>query len=115
MEAELVNVPLGEPAFVDKTPARVLQRQRGGFHYSLGNDDFISDARFIPDTGETGTPPPAKRARVEMHEVRIDLGGPQPEQPADAPAEFNYFPYVLFGGILLLLAMITEDPRGSNL
>ncbi len=70
----------------------------------------------MPATGETGPPPPVKRARVEMHEDRIDLGGePPPEQPADAPAEFNYFPYVLFGGILLLLAMITEDPRGGNL
>ena len=77
-----------------------------------GNDDFISHSRFAVESGE---PPPAKRARVEMEHVRVDLGGPQPEQPADAAVEFNYLPYILFGGVLLLLAVITEDPRANLL
>ena len=85
------------------------------------HEDFIAFRETVS--------PPAKRQRtaemrtltrsrspsVEMVEMRVDLDAPMPspEEPAGAPEEeeFNYWPYVVFGGVLLVMAFITEDTR----
>jgi len=108
-----------DPPVAEPTSAHVLE-------WGV-NDDFYSaePPKKRPRTAEfreLSRSPVRQPQAPELVEVHLDLDAPPPEveqpSPAEPPAateEFNYIPYIVFGGVLLLLAVITDDPRGSNL
>ena len=76
-------------------------------------DDFVSYSD-VPVERRVIIHRPQKRRREEVRaEDRPLAAAKRTRVEPEGEDEFAYWPYLAFGGVLILLAYITEDPRSS--